>query len=126
LKILYKYILKESYPPAILSLAVFSFILIINLLFQLAELIVEQGFSLYKGSLFFIAALPVLLSYTVPIATLSGVLIAVSRLSSDREITANESIGSQHIKPFNSSFNIIFFSFDCPCHFQFLPCPPLL
>ncbi len=93
MKILYKYILKETYPPAILSLAVFSFILIINLLFQLAELIVEQGFSFYKGSLFFVAALPVLLSYTVPIATLSGVLIAVSRLSSDREITAMKASG---------------------------------
>jgi LPS export ABC transporter permease LptG/LPS export ABC transporter permease LptF len=88
LRIFYRYILKEVYPPSLLSLVVFSFVLLINLLFQLAEMVVEQGFSLTDGFLYFICALPSLLSVTIPVSALAGVLVGVSRLSSEREIIA--------------------------------------
>lgn len=93
MKILFRYFLKETYPPTFLAVGVFSFVLIINLFFQLAELVVEQGFSFVNGFLYFVSALPVLLSYTIPIAVLTGILIGVSRLSSDREIIAMRASG---------------------------------
>lgn len=93
MKTLFRYSLKETYPPALLALGVFSFILIINLFFQLAELVVEQGFSFVSGFLYFVSALPALLSYTIPIAVLTGILVGFSRLSSDREIIAMRASG---------------------------------
>lgn len=93
MKTLFRYLLKETYPPAFLALGIFSFILIINLFFQLAELVVEHGFSLLNGFLYFFSSLPALLSYTLPIAVLTGILVGVSRLSSDREIIAMRASG---------------------------------
>lgn len=93
MKKLFRYMLKETYPPTFLALGIFSFILIINLFFQLAELIVEHGFSLLNGFLYFFSSLPALLSYTLPIAVLTGILVGVSRLSSDREIIAMRASG---------------------------------
>ncbi len=93
MKTLFRYSLKETYPPTILSLAVFSFILIINLFFQLAELVVEQGFSFTGGFLYFISSLPILLSYTIPVSVLTGVLVGFSRLSADREVIAMRAAG---------------------------------
>ncbi|HNQ78926.1 MAG TPA: LptF/LptG family permease [Acidobacteriota bacterium] len=102
MRIFYRYILKEVLPPSLLSLVVFSFVLLINILFQLAEMIVEQGLSVGGGLLYFACSLPSLFSVTIPVSVLSGVLVAVSRLSAEREITAMRACGmniSRLLKP---------------------------
>jgi len=93
MRILDRYILSEAVPPSLLSLVVFSFVLLINILFQLAEMIVEQGFSITDGLLYFGCSLPSLLSVTIPVSILTGVLVAVSGLSSEREVTAMRACG---------------------------------
>lgn len=107
MKILHRYIIKETFPPFFLSLFVFLFILLINLLFEIAELIVEKGFTVNSVLLFFLTSFPSLLAYTIPIAFLCGVLIGISRLSSDREIIAIRTSG---IKASTLLFPLILFS----------------
>lgn len=102
MRIFYRYILKEVLPPSLLSLVVFSFVLLINILFQLAEMIVEQGLSLGDGLVYFACTLPSLFSITIPVSILSGVLVAVSRMSAEREMTAMRACGvnvSSLLKP---------------------------
>ena len=88
LKILDRYILKEMAGPFFIGLAVYSFIFLINLLFQLAGLMIQQGFSAGLSAVLFALSLPSLLAYTIPVALLLGTIIAYSRLSSDSEIIA--------------------------------------
>jgi LPS export ABC transporter permease LptF/LPS export ABC transporter permease LptG len=88
LKILHRYVLKEMMGPFLIGLVVYSFLFLINLLFQLANLVIQQGLSAGASGMLFLLGLPGLLSYTLPVALLLGTIIAFSRLSGDSEIIA--------------------------------------
>ena len=83
-----RYILKEMTGPFFAGLVVYSFLFLINLIFQLVSLAIQQGLSPGVTVVLFLLSLPAVLSYTVPIAVLLGTIIAFSRLSSDSEVTA--------------------------------------
>jgi len=87
-KILDRYIIKEMTGPFFIGLAVYSFLFLINLIFQLANLVIQQGLSAWLGGLLFALSLPNLLAYTIPVALLLGTIIAFGKLSSESEIIA--------------------------------------
>ena len=87
-KILDRYIIKEMTGPFFIGLAVYSFLFFINLIFQLANLVIQQGLSAWLGGLLFALSLPNLLAYTIPVALLLGTIIAFGKLSSESEIIA--------------------------------------
>ncbi|MCI4397301.1 MAG: LptF/LptG family permease [Acidobacteria bacterium] len=92
-RILDRYIAKETIGPAFIALVVFSFLFLINLLFQLANLVIQEGLSLKAAVLMFLYSLPLLLSYTLPVGFLAGTIIAFGRLSGDSEIVALRASG---------------------------------
>jgi len=79
--------------PFLVGLVVYSFLFLIQLLFQMANLVIQEGLSAGTMALMFLLSLPGLLAYTLPIALLLGTIIAFGRLSSDSEIIALRASG---------------------------------
>lgn len=92
-RLLDRYVLRECLGPFFLGLLVFSFMLIINLLFDLAEMIIQRDVPITLVGAVLINSLPNILVITVPMAVLFGVLIAIGRLSSDSELIAMRASG---------------------------------
>ncbi len=80
--------------PAYLGLAVYTFILMMNLIFRVAELAIRR--SLPLGLVLQIAALaiPRILVLTVPVAVFLGIMVGLSRMGSDGEVVALRTLGS--------------------------------
>lgn len=93
MKILHRYILIEFIESFFFGLLVFSSILLLDQVFQLVNLFLNKGVSALMIARLFILILPNILSLTIPMAALFGILIAYGRLSEDNEITALRSSG---------------------------------
>lgn len=91
--ILYRYIIKEFVKAFFLSIAVFTFVLLVGNFIKMAELIINKGVGILYILKLFIYLIPYLLSYTIPMAMLTAALMSFGRLSSDNEITAMRSLG---------------------------------
>jgi len=97
-----RYILKEIASPFAIGLLVYTFTLLINQILILSKTLIAKGAT--AGTIFKILLylLPDFLSFTIPMATLMGVLAGMSRLSSDSEIVALRTMGvrnRQLLKP---------------------------
>ncbi len=88
MKILDKYIIKEIIPPALLAIIIFTFVMVMNKLLLLADMLIQKGVSIAIISRMLIYILPSIVSLTVPIAVLLGIIIGLNRLASDSEIIA--------------------------------------
>lgn len=93
MRILARYILKEFFPPFIIALICFTFILIFDDLFRLTKLFVQKGISpLYLIELL-TYVMPATVVLSLPMAALVAILLALGRLSTDNEITAMKAHG---------------------------------
>ncbi len=88
-----RYILKEIASPFGIGLLVYTFTLLTNQVLILSKTLIAKGVT--AGTVFKILfyLLPDMLSFTIPMATLMGVLAGMSRLSSDSEIVAFRTMG---------------------------------
>jgi LPS export ABC transporter permease LptF/LPS export ABC transporter permease LptG len=88
-----RYVLKEIASPFAIGLLVYTFTLLINQILILSKTLIAKGAT--AGTIFKILLylLPDLFSFTIPMATLMGVLAGMSRLSSDSEIVAFRTMG---------------------------------
>lgn len=93
MKIMHRYIIKEILSPSLLGMLVFTFIILMNQLLLLANMFIQRGVSLDNVMRFLIYMLPSIIVLTLPMATLLGTMIGMSRLSSDSEIVAYRSAG---------------------------------
>ena len=93
MKILRTYILKECTLPFFLSLGVLTCVFLLGNLIQLANMVINKGVRLTIISQVFLFYIPVLLGYTLPIACLTAIILAFSRLSADNEILAIRASG---------------------------------
>ena len=93
MKILYRYIFREMIAPFILGLVAFSFVIIPRLPGKPLELLVQKNVSAKEVLLVLAYVLPTIFTFSIPMATLLGVLICFGRLSADSEITAMRSCG---------------------------------
>jgi lipopolysaccharide export system permease protein len=93
MKILTRYIITEFIPPTAIGLAVFTFILIVDRIFDLVRLIINRGINVFFVLKLLAYLLPSLLSLSIPMAILSGTLLCFGRLSNDNEVTAIRSSG---------------------------------
>ncbi|MEW6170501.1 MAG: LptF/LptG family permease [Candidatus Omnitrophota bacterium] len=108
MKILRNYILREFFGPFIFSLSVLTFVMLLGSLVKLADLIITKGVSIVSVGKLFLYMIPFLLMYTLPIAILSGTVMALGRLSSDNEMIAIRASG---INPFRLISPILVLSF---------------
>lgn len=91
--IIHRYLLKEMAVPFFVSLGVFTFVLLIAKIMELTELVVSRGVGLDVVGKLLLYVLPYFFVFTIPMATLLGVLLAFLRLSSDFEVTALKAAG---------------------------------
>jgi len=83
-----RYIILEILGPFFIGLMIFTFVLLMFQLLKLTELIVSYGVDLGDVGLLLLYILPPFFVFTIPMSFLLATLMAVSRLSSDSEITA--------------------------------------
>ena len=93
MRILTRYILGEIVSHALIGAAVFTFILFTRDLGRILELVVRNSAPLPSIAEIFFFTIPVALTYTIPMGVLVGILIGLSRLSADSEITAMRASG---------------------------------
>ncbi len=92
-RILTRYILREILGYALLGGLLFTFILLLRYLLPLLELFVRGIASPLDLLRLFSYLLPNFLTLTLPMAVLIGILLGLSRLAADSEITAMRASG---------------------------------
>jgi lipopolysaccharide export system permease protein len=93
IKKLHSYIIKEFLYSFIFGIVVFSFLLILNFLFELMDLLIEKGVAFWIVLKMFTFYLPNILTLSIPMAVLFGALLSYGRLSADNEITTVKAAG---------------------------------
>lgn len=87
------YIFKECLPTFFLSLAVFSFVMLVQKLSDMFDLVVAKGVPLWEVLRLLGLVYPSLLSVVMPVSLLLAVLLAMGRLSSDSEMVVMRACG---------------------------------
>lgn len=93
MRILTRYIVKEQLYPIMTGVLFLTFVLILNRLFLLADLIINKKVEFLLVLKLFLFMLPSTLSLTIPMSVLISVIVAMSRLSADSEIVALHASG---------------------------------
>jgi lipopolysaccharide export system permease protein len=90
---LLRYVLAEQVLPFWVSLLVLTLVLFLGKIMRYTQLIFASGSGLTECGRLLLYSLPYFLAFTIPMATLLGVLLAFSRLAHDNEITAMRAAG---------------------------------
>src|SRR5713101_297701 len=93
MRILTRYILREVTSHAVIGAAIFTFVLFTRDLGRILELVVRASAPLPSVAEIFLYTVPLALAYTIPMSVLVGILIGLSRLAADSEITAMRASG---------------------------------
>ena len=93
MRIFTRYILGEVTSHALIGTAIFTFIIFTRELGQVLELVVRNSAPLPSAVALFFLIIPEALTITLPAGVLIGVLIGLSRLAADSEITAMKACG---------------------------------
>lgn len=93
IKKLHLYIIKEFFSSFVFGVLVFAILLILQMAFELVDLTLSKGVGLLIVLKLFLFYLPNILTLSIPMAVLFGVLLSYGKLSSDNEITAMKSSG---------------------------------
>ncbi len=70
LKYFDRYIIKELVPPSLIGLLIYTFVLLMNHILQLAEIFITRGISLRAAVDLLIFLIPSILGFSVPMSVL--------------------------------------------------------
>jgi lipopolysaccharide export system permease protein len=87
-RLLDRYMISELGGPFLFGLAAFTLLFVAGELLNVARLVSEEHASLLAAAKYFVYTLPQTLVLTFPMSMLLSVLLSMSRLSGDSEITA--------------------------------------
>ncbi|HEY6944302.1 MAG TPA: LPS export ABC transporter permease LptF [Candidatus Acidoferrum sp.] len=93
MRILDRYIVREVFRHAFLGFVVFTFVFLVPRLVRLMEIYVRHVGSGAQILKLFLCIFPGVFVFTLPMATLIGVLLGLGRMSADSEIIALTSLG---------------------------------
>jgi len=93
LRIFTRYILKEILSHGLIGIAVFTFVIFMRDLSRVLELVVRNSAPIPSVAELFFLTLPAALTVTLPMGVLVGILIGLSRMAADSEITAMRAAG---------------------------------
>lgn len=93
MRILSRTIFREILTSAMLGIVLFTFVLFLQQVSRLFALLVRSSASAGTVGYLFALILPYVLTFSIPVGVLVGVLMALSRMSSDGEITAMRAAG---------------------------------
>ena len=93
MRIFTRYILKEVLSHGLIGIAVFTFVIFMRDVSRILELVVRNSAPVPSVAELFFLTLPAALTVTIPMGVLVGILIGLSRLAADSEITAMRAAG---------------------------------
>lgn len=93
MRILSRALFREIFTSAALGTVLFTFVLFLRTVEKLFSILVRSSAPPFTVGKLFLYALPATVPFTLPLGVLVGVLIALSRMSSDGEITAMRASG---------------------------------
>src|SRR5271154_3818096 len=93
MRILTRYILREVTSHALLGGALLTFIIFMRDLGRILEFVVRDSATMGDVARIIAFTLPPALTVTIPMAVLVGILLGLSRLAADSEITAMRAVG---------------------------------
>ena len=93
MRILTRYVLGEVISHAAIGASLFTFIIFTRDLWRILELVVRASAPLPSVAEIFFFTLPTVLTVTLPMGVLVGILIGLSRLAADSEVTAMRASG---------------------------------
>jgi len=93
MRIFTRYILKEVLAHGAIGVALFTFVVFMRDVGRILELVVRNSAPLPSVAEIFFLALPSALTVTIPMGVLVGILIGLSRLAADSEVTAMRASG---------------------------------
>ena len=93
MKIFSRYILNEVVQHAAIGVSLFTFVIFMRDLGRLLEIVVRDSAPLPSVAELFFLTLPVACTITIPMGLLVGILIGLSRLAADSEVTAMRASG---------------------------------
>jgi len=88
-----RYIIKELFAPFTGGLGIILFVLVLDFLLDILNLIIAKGVPVFTVGKLFVFNLAWMLTLAMPMAALISSLMAYGRLSSDSEITATKALG---------------------------------
>jgi len=91
--LLFRAIFREVAKSAIFAATLFTFVLFLQRAGKLFQILVRSSAPPAVVAHLFVLAIPFTLSFTLPLGVLAGILIALSRMSSDGEIIALRAAG---------------------------------
>jgi len=109
IRLIDRYLLKEFIPPFFFSIIALTFILLMNELFRLIDLFVRKGLPIAIVGQILIYTLPVIISYTAPMAILVAIVMSFGRAAQDNEILALKTNGLSFLSIMRTPFVITFF-----------------
>jgi LPS export ABC transporter permease LptF len=118
-----RYVLLDLIKVFVLSLLFFTFGLLLDKLFSLADMIINKGVELKTMLLLFFYILPSILALTIPMSTLMATLITYGRLSADNELVALMASGISPIRIISPAIylSIVLTAISVPFNDQILP-----
>jgi LPS export ABC transporter permease LptF/LPS export ABC transporter permease LptG len=110
MRIIDRYVIREIIPPFLIALLVFTFILIIPFIIELAEQMIAKGVPWVTLLQLMATLVPGVAALTIPMALLIGILVAMGRLSADREVVVLMACG---VSPYRLLQPILFLGVIC-------------
>ncbi|HXJ84056.1 MAG TPA: LPS export ABC transporter permease LptG [Candidatus Methylomirabilis sp.] len=100
ISILDRYVWKELGPPFTIGVAVFTFFLFIDRIYQLTNLVITKNVPVHLVLSLLLYMLPPFLTLTLPLSLLVAVLLVGGRLAGDFEVTAIRAAGISPLRLF--------------------------
>lgn len=91
--ILQRYALRQFIPPFFLAIAVLAFVLLMDRLFLLADLLVRKGVAVVVVGEIMVLSLPFVLSVCAPLGSLIAGVISFGRMAEDNEVRVIRAAG---------------------------------
>ena len=93
MRIFTRYILKEVLSHGLIGASVFTFVIFMREVTRILELVVRNSAPFPSVAELFFLTLPVALKVTIPMGVLVGILLGLSRMAADSEVTAMRASG---------------------------------
>jgi len=101
MKIIRKYILKDFFSYFIFALLALSLVMVAGNLIKISDMVIRKGVNIFDALKIFSFFVPYLLGFTIPLAFMTAVLLAMGRLISDNEMVAINIAGVSLFKILN-------------------------
>ncbi len=112
-KIINRYIFREIALPFVILLFVLTFVLLMGKILQIMDLMINKGIRVLDIAHLIALIMPNFLLFTIPIALLVSILIAMGRLSADNEITVLKASGVSLLQLFYPAAVASLLAFAC-------------